>query len=57
MGGKGVSVRAKEERQGNKAMHADAVSRLQICKYCCLCDMQMRDYRALIRVKRSVHVN
>lgn len=47
-----------EKRLGNKGTHADAVSlSFTICKYCCLCDMQMRDYRALIRVKRTVHVN
>lgn len=48
----------KEKRLGNKGRHADAGSiSFTICKYCCLCDMQMRDYRALIRVKRTVHVN
>lgn len=53
-----MTKRRKKRGLGNKGTHADAGSlSFTICKYCCLCDMQMRDYRALIRVKRTVHVN
>lgn len=52
--GRGAKKKGKETRE---CMQMQGLSRLQICKYCCLCDMQMRDYRALIRVKRTVHVN
>lgn len=51
---RGAKKKGKETRE---CMQMQGLSRLQICKYCCLCDMQMRDYRALIRVKRTVHVN
>ena len=51
---RGAKKKGKETRE---CMQMQGPSRLQICKCCCLCDMQMRDYRALIRVKRTVHVN
>lgn len=51
---RGAKKKGKETRE---CMQMQSPSRLQICKCCCLCDMQMRDYRALIRVKRTVHVN
>lgn len=47
----------KKDKETRERMQMQDPSRLQICKCCCLCDMQMRDYRALIRVKRTVHVN
>lgn len=45
----------KKDKKTGKLMQMYSPSRLQICK--CCCDMQMIDYRALIRIKRHVPVN